>query len=94
MRFVGEPLLLLSDGFVMTKISKSFETTDVSRLSSIVTDCAKACEARGISVDDAMKEEITKFVLQVAARGIRDPSEICELVTNWIASGQSPRPSS
>jgi hypothetical protein len=70
----------------MKKTKTFFETADMNKLAGIVADCAKAIEERGIRVDEAKREEITKSVLQIASRGITDPDEIRELMVGRLQS--------
>jgi hypothetical protein len=58
----------------------------MNALVAVATDCVAILEARGVSVDDAKREEITWRVLTIASRGIADPAEIRELVVAHFAS--------
>jgi hypothetical protein len=75
-----------SEGVTMKKTKSFFETGEMNRLAAVVADCAKAFEERGLAVDDARREEITKSVLQIASRGIIDPDEIRELMVDRLRS--------
>lgn len=64
----------------MKKTKTFFETAEMDVLSSIVADCTKMIDERGVEVDDAKHREILQRVIEIASQGLSDPEEIRELV--------------